>query len=196
LNIRRVDAKTDASARWIELNAEAAEAAARLLLRYQSICRKHKIEPHAQHYLLPFCRSRVTYGAEKGLRGYDPTRHQQYWDTAWHNLTEAVECPKCRELQAPAKSCRAAACAADMEGAKSLFSGFRFHDLRHSFITALVERGIPLGVIQAMVGHISARMLRHYTHVSAGAARAAVESLEPILPQTGVTVFGAHEQVM
>ena len=60
---------------------------------------------------------------------------------------------------------------------------FRFHDLRHTFITQMVERGVPLGLIQAMVGHISSRMLRHYTHISSGAARKAVEALdaEPIL---------------
>jgi integrase len=64
-------------------------------------------------------------------------------------------------------------------------SGLRFHDLRHTFITMMVERGVPLGVIQSMVGHISARMLRHYTHVSSGAARKAVEALDrdPILAQ-------------
>jgi site-specific recombinase XerD len=54
----------------------------------------------------------------------------------------------------------------------------RFHDLRHSFITHMVENGIPLGVIQSMVGHISARMLRHYTHVTSGAARKAVQVLD------------------
>ena len=38
-------------------------------------------------------------------------------------------------------------------------------------------------MIQSMVGHMSARMIRHYTHISSGAARAAVELLdkEPIL---------------
>jgi hypothetical protein len=47
----------------------------------------------------------------------------------------------------------------------------------------MVEKGTPLGVIQSMVGHISARMLRHYTHITSGAARKAVEALdaEPIL---------------
>jgi integrase len=81
-----------------------------------------------------------------------------------------------------------------MKGLNSDFSGFRFHDLRHSFISALVERGIPLGVIQAMVGHISGRMLRHYTHISTGAARAAVESLEPILPQTDLNLLEQYDR--
>ena len=98
--------------------------------------------------------SRVAYGPHKGERGYDPTQHQQYWDTAWDSLTKAAG-----------------------------LEGIRFHDLRHTFITHMVERGVPLGTIQAFVGHMSSRMLKHYTHISSGAARRAVELLDahPIL---------------
>jgi intergrase/recombinase len=42
----------------------------------------------------------------------------------------------------------------------------------------MVELGVPLGVIQTFVGHLSAKMVRHYTHVSSGAARKAVELLD------------------
>ena len=47
----------------------------------------------------------------------------------------------------------------------------------------MVERGVPLGTIQAFVGHMSTRMLKHYTHITSGAARRAVELLDadPIL---------------
>ena len=46
--------------------------------------------------------------------------------------------------------------------------------------------GVPLGTIQAFVGHMSNRMLWHYTHISTGAARRAVALLdaEPILAHT------------
>jgi len=54
----------------------------------------------------------------------------------------------------------------------------RFHDLRHKFITHMVERGVPLGTVQAFVGHMSTRMLTHYTHITSGAARRAVELLD------------------
>jgi integrase len=108
-----------------------------------------------EHYLMPKNLSRIQHGPDRGRRGYDPHQHQLDWDTAWHNLT-----------------------------GKAGLAGLRFHDLRHSFITHMVEKGIPLGVIQSMVGHMSARMLRHYTHVSSGATRQAVERLEPIL--TGI----------
>jgi integrase len=151
LKIRRADTKSDAGARTIALNGDATEAAKRLLVRAGSL------EPSAsqpEHYLMPKHLSRISHGEHKGERGYDPNQHQQYWDTAWHSLTE-----------------------------KAGFPGLRFHDLRHTFVTQMVERGVPLGVIQSMVGHMSARMVNHYTHVSSGATRKAVELLDadPIL---------------
>jgi integrase len=153
ITIRRVDTKSDAGARPIELNRDAMEAAGRLLLR-ASLLKPPATRP--EHYLMPKHLSRIAHGEHKGERGYDPNQHQQYWDTAWHSLTEKAGLP-----------------------------GLRFHDLRHSFITHMVERGVPLGVLQTFVGHMSARMVRHYTHFSSGAARKAVELLDadPILAQ-------------
>jgi hypothetical protein len=40
------------------------------------------------------------------------------------------------------------------------------------------EQGVPLQVVQAMVGHMSAHMVRYYTHISNRAARDAVELLD------------------
>ena len=42
----------------------------------------------------------------------------------------------------------------------------------------MAERGVPLPVVQSMVGHMSARMTRYYTHISSNAARQAVELLD------------------
>jgi integrase len=127
------------------------EAAARLLLR-ASLLKPATTQP--KHYLIPKHLSHIAHGKHKGELGYDPTQHQQYWDTAWHSLTK-----------------------------KAGFPGLRFHDLRHTFITHMVELGVSLGVISTFVGHMSTRMVRHYTHVSSGAARKAVELLDsnPIL---------------
>jgi len=149
--VRRANTKSDAGARTIELNRDATEAAALLLMRAGSLKPPAK-EP--EHYLMPKHLSRIAYGAHKGERGYDPDQHQQYWRSAWHSLPE-----------------------------KAGFPGLRFHDLRHTFITRMVELGVPIGVIQTFVGHMSARMVRHYTHVSSCAARKAVELLDsdPIL---------------
>jgi integrase len=149
IRIVRSSAKTDSSARFVELNRDATEAAARLLFRADSLGSNRP-----EHYLMPKNLSRISYGKHKGSRGYDPLQHQAAWDTAWASLT--AECG---------------------------FPDFRFHDLRHTFISHMVELGVPLGVIQTFVGHISARMVRRYTHVTSGAARAAVELLDsqPIL---------------
>jgi integrase len=173
LVIRRKDTKSDAGARYIELNSSAAEAASRLLMRAKLLGSEKP-----EQFLLPKNLSRVKYGQEKGKLGYDPMQHQGYWDTAWHSLTAAVECPNCGTLQAPGKVCQDKSCLNDIHTIKSPLSGLRFHDLRHTFITHMVEQGVPLGVIQTFVGHISARMVRHYTHISSGAARDAVDRLD------------------
>ena len=121
------------------------------------IMRAQTLKPPAEkpeHYLMPKHLSRISHGQDKGKRGYDPNQYQRYWDTAWDSLTEKAGIPE-----------------------------LRFHDLRHAFITRMVELGASIGVIQTFVGHMSARMVRHYTHVSSGAARKAVELLDsdPIL---------------
>ena len=144
LRIRRKDAKTDASARQVELNLDAMRAVTRLILRARSL---GSSEPTDR--LMPKHLSRIAHGRSKGARGYDTHAPQAYWDTAWHSLTT-----------------------------KAGFPGLRFHDLRHTFITHMVEAGVPLGVIQSVVGHISSRMVRHYTHVTTGATRKAVEILD------------------
>jgi integrase len=54
----------------------------------------------------------------------------------------------------------------------------RFHYLRHTFISMMGERSVPLQVVGAMVGHMSPAMVRYYTHIGGSAARQAVEMLE------------------
>lgn len=102
------------------------------------------------HYLLPADLSRHTKASDpvKGI-GFDATQHQQSWRSAWRSLLKAAR-----------------------------LEGLRFHDLRHSFISLMAERGVPLAVVQSMVGHLSARMTRYYTHISSQAARQAVELLD------------------
>jgi integrase len=53
---------------------------------------------------------------------------------------------------------------------------FMPHDTRHTAITRLAEAGTPIPVIMSMAGHISRRMLLHYTHVSDQAKRMAIEA--------------------
>lgn len=56
----------------------------------------------------------------------------------------------------------------------------RFHDLRHSACTRLVERGVPLPVIASLLGWsagTTVRMAKRYGHISADAQRKAVSEL-------------------
>ena len=78
----------------------------------------------------------------------DPTRHQKSWRTAWRNLREAAG-----------------------------LQGFRFHDLRHTAITELAEAGAPDATLMALAGHVTRRMLEHYSHVRMKAKREAVEKI-------------------
>jgi integrase len=66
---------------------------------------------------------------------FDPKRPARKWDTAWRALVKAAGLP-----------------------------GFRFHDLRHTVVTDLLEAGEPEHVIQAVTGQLSKKMLEHYSH--------------------------------
>ena len=54
----------------------------------------------------------------------------------------------------------------------------RLHDLRHSFCTKLAEAGVPESTMLDMMGHVSASMLRRYSHIRAKARREAIAALE------------------
>jgi integrase len=54
----------------------------------------------------------------------------------------------------------------------------RIHDLRHHFISALAQTQTPDATIQAISGHLSRKMLEHYSHVRLEAKRRAVELLD------------------
>jgi integrase len=53
----------------------------------------------------------------------------------------------------------------------------RFHDLRHTAYTKMVEAGVPEGIIMALMGHVSRAMVERYSHVRMDAMRKAVTAL-------------------
>jgi hypothetical protein len=54
---------------------------------------------------------------------------------------------------------------------KSQILWLRPYDMRHTAITRMAERGVPIAVIMAFAGQISPRMQQHYTTVSMQAKR-------------------------
>ena len=53
-----------------------------------------------------------------------------------------------------------------------------FHSLRHTYVSLQAERGTPLAVVQAIVGHGNPAMTRHYTHIGEQAAKDAALVLD------------------
>ncbi|MEU1747612.1 tyrosine-type recombinase/integrase [Micromonospora arida] len=73
------------------------------------------------------------------------------WMAAWPDREQRAEFPT--------------ESAAVAHAAGSAVGGLRFHDLRHSYITWLVTDGVPVNVVQRVVGHEKASTtLDRYTH--------------------------------
>jgi integrase len=103
------------------------------------------------HYLFPANFSKHTKAGDpmKERTGYDPSHHQNSWSSAWESLKKAAG-----------------------------LSRFRFHDLRHTFITQGIEAGVPVQVMKSQVGNMSAEMVEHYTHLSVNAKMKAAEKVQ------------------
>jgi integrase len=54
---------------------------------------------------------------------------------------------------------------------------FRFHDLRHTFASHLVMKGVDLMTVKELMGHKSIKMTERYSHLSHGHKSKAVEVL-------------------
>ena len=80
---------------------------------------------------------------------YDATQPMLKWDTAWRALRDAAG-----------------------------LDGLRFHDLRHTVITELAEMGVADHVLESISGHLSRRMLEHYSHIRIDAKRQALDALD------------------
>ena len=55
-----------------------------------------------------------------------------------------------------------------------------FHSLRHTFVSLSANAGVPLPVVQSIVGHCSTAMTRHYYHENEAVLRQAVEAIPAI----------------
>ena len=67
-----------------------------------------------------------------------------------------------------------------------------FHSLRHTFVSLCANAGVPLHIVQAIVGHTQAAMTTHYFHVSDDALRGAVKVLPDVFSPTAMSSPGAE----
>lgn len=66
-------------------------------------------------------------------------------------------------------------------GARRPVSEISFHALRHTATSLMKNAGVSAAVVQDIIGHDSAEMSRHYTHIENAAKRSALEFLPNLL---------------
>jgi integrase len=109
-------------------------------------------DPPPEHFVFPS--ERYGFDGDAGrlrgavkVYGLDPTKPMASMKVAW------TACRKAADV-----SCR-------------------LHDLRHTFISALAEAGVPESTMKAIAGWMSAKMLERYSHTRQQAKRDAVNKL-------------------
>src|SRR5690606_3898086 len=78
--------------------------------------------------------------------------------------------------------------------------GIRLHDMRHSFASQLVIRGVPLKAVQELLGHQHIGTTMRYAHLAPGARQEFVEVLDVVStpggggtrPSEGYGTIAAH----
>ena len=61
----------------------------------------------------------------------------------------------------------------------------RFHDLRHTYASWLVQAGVPLHTVGTLLGHSSPAMTARYAHLAPDTLAAAVATLSATTDGTG-----------
>ena len=68
----------------------------------------------------------------------------------------------------------------------------RFHDLRHTAVTTMAEKGLPEKPSWPQVGHVSSQMLKTYSHIRRQALNLAAAALEPSFLRTSTPTAEAE----
>jgi integrase len=66
-------------------------------------------------------------------------------------------------------------------------TGFRLHDLRHSFASFLVNKGVSIYVVQGLLGHANVRATQRYAHLANETLSDAAELIPAVILPTQVS---------
>jgi len=177
--------KTQAGAgRAIPLNAK--------ILNVLEMWAAHFPDRQPNHYVFPFEKygakgAEDSFGFTAGALAYDtdPTRPIGDWKEAWEKAKERAgailvgEASKPQSAKLNHSRPKTGADADETrniegEGSEPAPLKCRFHDLRHSAVTRLLEGGIPYPVVGSMMGWSAAtaiRMAKRYGHIGSNALR-------------------------
>src|ERR1700674_493205 len=162
--------KTEAGERVIPLNASVWAAILELRERAKLMCG----EPQPNWYLFPHgegqgpvTRPKNRPGPEAVTVKPDPTKPMSTWRTAWRKIVKEAGLP-----------------------------GLRFHDLRHHAITELAEFLASDQTVMAIAGHVSPKMLAHYSHVRLEAKRKALDALSGVVTGEVTTQSATQNTVL
>jgi integrase len=107
-----------------------------------------------------------------------------------------IDCPKPNtgkiDASRPIKSWRTAW----RRALKDACLNIRFHDLRHTCITKLAEGQASEQTLMSIAGHLSRKMLEHYSHMRMAAKRTALEAIAKPIFDTGVVQNPLHSQTI
>lgn len=70
-----------------------------------------------------------------------------------------------------------------------------FHSLRHTFVSLSANAGVPLAIVQAIVGHKNVAMTEHYFHVADSALEQAAASLPNVIDPKALPAPSASAKV-
>jgi integrase len=121
----------------------------------------------------------------------DPTRPIGDWKEAWEKAKELAgailvgeagkpQSPRLKHFRSTTGARPEQTLSVEGENRKLEALKCRFHDLRHSAVTRLLEAGIPYPVVASMMGWSAAtaiRMAKRYGHIGSNALRDAADVL-------------------